>query len=472
MSEQASLSLERSRPGAPSALRKAQGPPAPSLLLGHLKQLKADALGTLMDAFRAHGDVAAFRFGPVRALLLAHPEHLEHVLVSHHDNYDKRIISYRRMKTVLGEGLLTSEGAFWRRQRRIAQPAFHRGRIVPFGEVMVRAAEATARAWRPAAGVPGAATDPPIDVHREMMGLTLKVAAETLVGADVSSQAAAVGRALNAVLDDFNQRLYALLPVPEWIPTPANRRLAAAKRTLDRLVMEIIAARRRSGADGGDLLGRLMSARDEATGEAMTDRQLRDEVMTILMAGHETTASALTFTFYLLARHPEADEELAAELARVLGGRAPTTDDLPRLSVTRAVIEESMRLYPPAWMMERRAIADDAAGGVRIPARTVVMASPWVTHRHPAFWDDPERFDHRRFLPGAPRPGHRFAYFPFGGGPRVCLGGAFALLEARLMLATLAQRYRLELVPGRPLELDPNVTLRPRNGLWMRVRER
>ena len=438
--------------------------PVGSFVLGHLEQLKADALGMLMESFRTHGDVSAFRFGPIRALLVAHPEHIQHVLLGNHDNYDRRIVSYQRMKTLLGEGLLTSEGPFWRRQRRIAQPAFHHGRIVPFGGPMVQAARETAEAWRPAAD-----DSEPIDVHREMMALTLRVAAETLVGTDVRSESSAVGQALNAVLRDFNDRLYALLPIPEWIPTPANRRLVRAKRTLDRLVLGIIEERRRSNERRDDLLARLMEARDEETGESMTDRQLRDEVMTILMAGHETTANALTFTFYLLAEHPEVAATLRAELDEVLAGRAPTVEDLAQTPYTKAVVEESMRLYPPAWVVERRAIADDAVGPYPIRAGTVVMISSWVTHRHPDFWDDPETFDPGRFLPGAPRPRHRFAYLPFGGGPRVCIGGGFALLEARLLLATLAQRYELERVPG-PLELDPNVTLRPRRGLWMTPR--
>ena len=286
-------------------LRQPPSPPSLSWWLGHLKQLEADPLGTLTEAFRAHGDVVAYRFGPVRALLLAHPEHVQHVLLTNHGNYDKRVVSYQRMKTLLGEGLLTSDGPFWRRQRRIVQPAFNHRRIVTFDKIMVRAAEETAAAWRAASGQV-------IDVHRDMMRLTFQIAAETLLGADVRSAAAAVGRALNAVLADFNERLYTLLPLPEWIPTPANRRLTRAKRTLDQLVMRIIAERRKASEKPDDLLTRLMEARDEETGEVMTDRQLRDEAMTMLMAGHETTAGALTFTWYLLARHPEVAQRLRA----------------------------------------------------------------------------------------------------------------------------------------------------------------
>lgn len=446
------------------SLREPPKPPPPSFLLGHLKQLQDDALGTFAADFHAHGDVIGYRFGPIRALLLAHPEHVQHVLMANQANYDKKVISYQRMKTLLGEGLLTSQGRFWQRQRRIAQPAFNHRRIVSFAGAMVRAAEETSAAW-------SAGGEDTVDVHREMMRLTLRIAAETLFGADVSSDAAAVGRALNAVLADFNERLYALLPLPEWIPTPANRRLVRAKRTLDELVLRIIAERRHSSARPDDLLTRLMEARDQETGETMTDRQLRDESMTMLIAGHETTAGALAFTWYLLAKHPDVARRLRAELDDVLGGRPPAAEDLSDLPYTKAVIEESMRLYPPAWVVERRAIRDDAVGGFKIPARTVVMTSSWVTHRHPDFWDDPERFDPDRFLPGAPRLKHRFAYYPFGGGPRVCVGGAFAMLEARLVLATLAQRHELDLIPGDRLELDPNVTLRPRAGLRMTVRD-
>ncbi|MEM7584140.1 MAG: cytochrome P450 [Acidobacteriota bacterium] len=443
------------------------GPPAPSRIFGHLKQFKHDALNTLTRAHRDYGEVAAFRLGPMQAFLLAHPDHVQQVLQSHHRNYDKRLPSYSRMKVLLGEGLLTSEGEHWRKHRRIAQPAFSRGRLVPFGEVMVGAAEELSPALTAAA-----ASGEPIDTHVEMMRLTLQIASETLVGTDVRSEAAAIGSALNAVLEGFNDRLYRIFPLPEWVPTPANRRFFGAKRTLDQLVLEIIDARRRSSEPRDDLLGRLVSARDEETGEAMDDQQLRDEVMTLLMAGHETTANALTWTWLLLAQHPHVADRLRNELDEVLGGRTPQHDDLSRLPFTKAVIDESMRLYPPAWIVERRAIADDVVGDYRIPARSVVFASAWVTHRHPQFWDDPEAFRPERFLPDAPRLEHRFAYFPFGAGPRVCIGGSFALLEARLVLATLAQRFELALATGAAenLELDANITLRPKHGLRMTVR--
>ncbi len=455
------MAFEATNTGAPT---EARGPAPGSWLFGHLKQLQGDALGMLDRAFEAHGDVTAFRFGPIRALLLAHPDHVRHVLQSHHSNYNKRVVSYLRMKTVLGEGLLTSDGAFWQRQRRIAQPAFRHGRLIGFGPTMVAAAEDLLESWKPAA-----ATGQEVDVHQEMMRLTLRIAGETLVGAEVKDQAAAVGRAMTRVFHDFHHRLYQLLPLPEWVPTAANRRLRRAKRTLDDLVLGIIDQRRRSGIERDDLLGLLMSARDEETGQAMTDRQLRDEVMTLLLAGHETTANALAFTWYLLARHPEAAGKLRRELAEALGGRSPTVDDLPQLPYTKMVIEESMRLLPPAWIVERRAIAEDTVGGVRIPAGCVVMASAWVTHRHPGFWEDPERFDPERFRPGT-KLSHRFAYFPFGAGPRVCIGGGFAMLEARLVLATLAQHVDLTTVSDQDLELDPNITLRPRHGLRMRLR--
>ena len=462
---------EISEPKAPSS-RQASGLAPSSFLFGHLKQLQADSLGVFMDSFRQHGDISALRFGPLRAFLLAHPEHIEHVLLRNQENYNKDLLSYTWLKPLLGEGLLTSDGELWQRQRRIAQPAFQRGRLLRFGPVMTRAAIERLKVWQA-----HAESGEPLDVHAEMMHMTLRIAGETLLGADVREESDVVAEGLEYFLDDYQNRWTTLFPIPLWVPTPANLRLKREVRKVDRVVMKVIEERRKATGDGSrddenrdDLLAMLMSASDEETGESMTDRQLRDEVMTMLMAGHETTANALTWTWYLLARHKDVAERLRAELDSVLGGRTPTVEDLPRLTYTKMVIEESMRLYPPAWVVERRCLSDDVIGGVKIPARSIVLLSSYVTHRHPGMWDEPESFDPKRFHPEAPRERHRFAYFPFGGGPRVCIGGSFAMLEARLVLATLAQRYELEMVESFPVELYPSVTLRPRQGLAMRVR--
>jgi cytochrome P450 len=365
---------------------------------------------------------------------------------------------------VLGNGLLTSEGDFWRRQRRIAQPAFHKERIAAFGDVMVRAAEDTARAWTAVAKSGGT-----LDVAAEMMRLTLRIAGETLLSSDVTGHAAVVGDAVSLLLREANRRILQPIEVPLRVPTPNNRRVLRVLSELDAIVFRMIEDRRRmTGGRPSDLLTMLMEARDEETGEGMTDKQLRDEVLTIFLAGHETTANALSWTFYLLSLHPEVARRTSAELADVLGGRAPQVADLGRLVYTTAVLKEAMRLFPPAWIVGRRAVEDDTIDGYDIPRDSIVFVSPWLTHRHPAFWQNPEGFDPERFLPERAATIHRYAYFPFGAGPRLCIGQGFAMIEAVLLLATLAQRIRLDLVPGHRVVPHPSITLRPRYGILAR----
>ena len=310
------------------------------------------------------------------------------------------------------------------------------------------------------------------------MALTLRIAASSLLGVDVERHTPLVKQALEAGLDYFDYRIHKPLSAPTWVPTPRNLRFRRQRTRLVKLVRGMIAERRRGasssddGAGADDFLGRLMSARDEVTGEAMSDRQLQDEVMTILLAGHETTAATLTFTFHLLAAHPEVAEKLHRELDAVLGGRAPETDDLSSLPYTKAVVEESMRLMPPAWIIERRALEPDTIGDFELPKGGVALMSQWLTHRHPRHWPEPDVFKPERFLGDASRGRHRFAYFPFGGGERVCIGGSFALLEARLILAALAQKFAPRAVPDFQLELDANITLRPQAGLPMSIEAR
>ncbi len=298
------------------------------------------------------------------------------------------------------------------------------------------------------------------------MRLTLRIVGETLLAYDPTNAADEVGAALAYLLPLANERSSRLFDVPPVFPTRENRKFRRALATLDSVVLRMIAERRKDAGDRGDLLSMLIEARDAETGESMNDRQLRDEAMTILLAGHETTANALTYTFLLLSRYPAALRELRAELSQVLGGRSPTFDDLPRLTLTRWTLQESMRLYPPAWIIARSANGADEIGGHEIPARSIVFVSPYVMHRHPRFWSDPEGFDPGRFAKEPPRG----AYLPFGAGPRMCIGNAFASMEAELVLATIAQRIGFELVPGAPVELQPSITLRPRHGVSMRVR--
>jgi len=444
--------LERTAPG-----------PWGHAVLGNFPALRTDPLGLFIGGAREFGDVVRFRFGPRFAHLVCLPEHVKHVLLDNQKNYTKDTRGFRALRDVLGLGLLTSEGDTWLRNRRIAQPAFHRQRIAELGTVMARAAAETADEWQA-----HLARGRPFDVATEMMRLTLRIVGETLLSADVSGDADAVSQAVHRVLAETRNRVYRPLSIPLAVPTPGNRRFLDAVRALDAIVYRMIAERRRAGSDArADLLSVLLHARDEQTGEAMTDRQLRDEVMTIFLAGHETTANALTWTWVLLSRHPEAGRRLRAELSQVLGGRTPTAEDTARLPYLTMVLDESMRLYPPAWMIGRCAAADDVIDGYRIPAGTYVFISPYVTHRHPRLWENPEGFDPERFSPERAAAIPRYAYFPFGGGPRQCIGNGFATMEALIVLGTLAQRFRLDLAPGLRVDPEPLITLRPRGPVLM-----
>jgi cytochrome P450 len=440
------------------ASNRAPGPRG-HVLLGSLPEVRRDPIRMFLEAFHEHGEVVRFRFGPMVGHLVSSPEGVNHVLAENNKNYGKRTRGYRNLRYVLGNGLLTSEGEFWKRQRRIAQPAFHRQRIAGFAGAMVRAAEDAAASLESRRGAD-------VDMHQEMMRLTLRIVGETLLAYDPSDAASEVGAALHFLLSIANRRASSVLHLPPRVPTFENLRFRRALATLDEVVLRIIAERRRNPGDRGDLLSMLMESRDEDTGQSMDDRQLRDEAMTIFLAGHETTANALAFTWLLLSRHPATFRELRAELSQVLGGRGPTLADLPRLTLTRRILQESMRLYPPAWIIGRSVIGPDEIGGYEIPARSILFVSPYVVHRHPALWENPEGFDPQRFAQEPPRG----AYFPFGGGPRMCIGNGFASMEAELALATIAQRVRPDLVPGHRVELEPSITLRPRYGLRMTIR--
>jgi cytochrome P450 len=425
--------------------------------------LRRDPLGFVDRLAREFGDVVLLRMGPVRLYVLFHPDHVRHVLQENHQNYVKGPI-IARTKVLIGDGLFTSEGSLWRRQRRLAQPAFHRARVAGFVETMVRATAERLARWDAAAG--GV-----LDVAAEMSDLTLTVVGRTLFGQDLADRAADAGRALRVALEFTAARTMSWLALPLAVPTPRHRAFRAALAALDALVFELIASRR-DGAERGDLLSMLVAARDEETGEGMTPRQLRDEVMTFFLAGHETTAVALAWTWSLLARHPEVEARLGAEVDAVLGDRPPTFADLPQLPLARMVVEEAMRLYPPVWGIGRQAIRADSIGGFPLPPGALVNLSPWVTHRHPDFWPEPERFDPDRFAPDRPDPRSRFAYFPFSRGPRQCIGETFALVEAQIVVAMVVQRFRLGLAAGHVAEPEVHLTLRPRGGLPMTVRPR
>ena len=433
-------------------------------VFGSAVEMRRDPLRLLTEARRRHGDFVRFRLGPYRIYLLAHPDYIEHVLQKNPRNYLKD--GYEHIK-IVGNGLLSSEGDFWRGQRRIVQPVFHRERLKSMARTMTATTEDMLQRWR------YHATDSaePLDVDVEMSRLTLEITGRTLFSADVTGNAGEVGRALQTVLTLGFQRTGRFLPVPLVVPTPDNRRYRAAVRKLNGVVDGLIAERRQSGEGRQDLLSMLLEARDE-NGEGMSPRQTREEAMTILTAGYETTARALTWTWYLLASHPEAREKLDKEVDEVLGGRAPGFEDLGRLSYTEMVFKESMRLLPPVWGLSRLVAEEDEVGGYRVPKGSRVVLSQYVTHRHPDFWGEPEKFDPERFAPEAVAGRPKYAHFPFSGGPRQCVGKEFAIMEAKLILAAIAQRYRLFLVPGHPVEPEPSFTLKPRYGVRMTLERR
>ena len=452
--------LKLAKPEHSSSHTVPPGPPG-HFLFGCAKELRTrGGHAFALNNMRQYGPICHYRILKWPIYYVSHPDYIKHVLQDNHRNYGKNAFSYRMLQLILGNGLVTSDGDFWLRQRRLAQPAFHRQRIEGFATIMTQATLNMLDRW-------AAYTDSEqgFDLAQELTRLTLRIAGETLFDIDLTDDADDVGRALSIGLEETIGRLSRPLTLPLSIPTPKNRRFLSARRALDSVVYDIIAERRRTQADVGDLLSMFMLAEDEETGERMTDQQLRDEVMTMMLAGHETTANALIWTWYLLAQHPDVEAKFTAELNAVLGGRTPTIDDLPNLSYTLKVIQESMRLYPPIYLFSRSATHDDEIGGYHVPAGTTVSMSPYAMHRHPDYWDDPERFDPERFNAEAVSARHRFVYIPFAAGPRQCIGNTFALTEGQLVLATVAQRYQLRLVPDHPVEPMAAITLRPRNGV-------
>ncbi len=452
----------------PSLQRKQRGPRPPgppwSTAPQNTFRFSRHALDFLLEMHKRYGDVVSVPTLVDVLTLVFHPDGIRRVLQEPHRNYNKDVPDHNVLRLVLGNGLLTNDGASWLKQRRLIQPAFHRERVTALGTLMVEATLVRLEQWE-TGGLNG--TNQPFDLTAEMSGLTLGIVGQALFGTVLSVQTERIGWALTEVNRRLAEAFY--LPWLLWLPTPQRHRLSVARRELDAVVEAIIRVRRARRQQHDDLLELLLEARDEETGEGMTDRQVRDEVLTLLLAGHETTANALSWTFLLLAQHPRVEARLQEEYQGVLSGRPPAIEDLPRLLYTRMVIEEAMRLYPPAWGLGRRALGEDEIRGYAVPQVAYVLLFPYVTHRHPAFWEWPDTFEPERFSTerAAERP--PFAYFPFGGGPRLCLGNQFALYEAQLILATILSRYRLRLLPERIVTPQPLVTLRPRCALLMTV---
>ncbi len=411
----------------------------------------------------AMGDITRFRMGPRRVVFINHPDLVRDVLVVNAHKFEKGPV-LKRARSLLGDGLLTSEGSFHLRQRRMMQPVFHRSRIAGYADTMSALAEETALKWQP-----GSVTD----IDREMMLLTLRIVGRTLFSADVDDDADDVGRSLTEIVEMFSVLLLPFSSVLEKLPLPHSLRFRRSKATLDRIIFEMIEDRRRSGVDHGDLLSMLLSTRDEDDGSRMSDDQVRDETMTLFLAGHETTANLLSWTWYLLSEHPEAGEMLRREIDEVLGDRPASLNDVEHLRFTEAVIAESMRLYPPAWAIGRETVAEHELRENRIAPGTTVLMSPAVMHRDARFWDDADEFRPDRWERiSVKEAGSRYIYFPFGAGARRCIGESFAWTEGIIVLATLARRWAPKLVAGHPVEAKPLITLRPKYGLRMTLEPR
>jgi cytochrome P450 len=444
-------------------------PPMPGgLLFGSGPEAVADPLALYTRAQRTLGDVVRLRGIPgIQWYLVTHPAGVEHLLKTRGRNYRKPDRFNTPVRMLAGNGILAAEGDTWLRNRRLMQPAFHRQRLAGLVTQMAEGAEAAVERWERMAGDGGT-----MDIGEEMLRLTLRIVGTTLFSHDLSGDADALGRAIRIAFEHVSHRMTMPFAAPAWLPTAENRRFAAARDVVHRTVDAMIAGRRRGGETRPDLLQMLLDARDAETGAGMDDRQVRHEALTLMIAGHETAAASLSWAWYLLARHPQALGRMREEVDAVLGGRAPSADDLPRLPYTRAVFDETLRLYPPAWGQPRESVEEDEIGGYRIPAGKIVMVSQWVTHRRPDLWERPDHFVPERFVGAGPGTFPPFAYYPFGGGARQCIGSHFALMEAQVILATLAQRFDVELEPGQTVLPDATFTLRPKQGIRMRVRRR
>ena len=452
----ASLLLSCSMPQA--ATPRPPGP-KPHFLIGNFPLGSADPLALFGKWAREFGDIFYYRAGWIQVYFLNHPDYIESVLVSNHHNFTKdRVLQNSRW--FLGDGLLTSEGPQWMRQRRLSQPAFHRERIASYARTMTDYAEEMMGHWR---------NGETRDIHQQMMRLTVRIVVKALFDVAVTEESEKISTALNVIMQHGTGGKMVLPAFIRYLPIPTVLNVRKAIRQLDEVVYAIIRQRRGSESDTGDLLSMLLQAEDQ-DGSRMTDRQLRDEVMTFLLAGHETTALSLSWIWYLLGQHPEAERKLHEEIGQVLNGRTPKVEDLARLPYTERVVKEAMRLYPPAWGLGRTAIKDFEIAGYHVPAGSNVVMSQWVMHRDPRYYSRPEEFCPDRWSGNPSLP--RFAYFPFGGGPRLCIGAAFAMMEATLLLATIAQRFRFQLVANHPVVPTPSITLRPKDGIRVVVQHR
>lgn len=440
-------------------------PPKPTgyPIVGLLPDIWKDPLQFFANAARL-GRVVQLDLGPRRMYLIHHPDDIKYVT---QDNARNFIKGYEVVEPFLGQGLVTANGDQWLTQRRLMQPMFHRQKIAELAHMMTDATQEMLNNWETFA-----TRGQPFDLASEMMGLTQTIIVRTMLSTDIRANVQEIGQAFTEVLEYLNSLLFSPINIPLAWPTPTNLRFKRANALIESTIYNIIQERRTAGRDENDLLSMLLEARDEATGQGMSDKQIRDELMTIFFAGHETTASTLSWAWFLLSNHPAIYRQLESEIDAALGTRLPTMEDLPRLTFTRQVIDETLRLYPPAWMFAKVSVNEDVIGGYQVPAGAQIMLSPYVTHHSPEFWEAPDEFRPERFAPGAEAGRPKLAYYPFAAGPRKCIGDQFALVEATLLLATMAQRYRVRLVPNASVKARPNATLRPYPGVLVTVEKR
>lgn len=437
-------------------------PPGPKghFLLGSLPEIRRDELDYLSRIVREYGDVVYVRVVNHPCYVLSHPRDIEYVLMGNYANFKKSVF-LRESKALFGEGLLTSDGGFWLRQRRMLQPAFHHERIAEYSRVMVEHTERMLAGWR---------DGETRDIHQDMVSLTLEIIAQVLFGSTIASETEQIGDALRVFFDQFDER-FGLYAIPEWVPTPGNLRYRMAIGRLNEILERVIQYRRSNGHDSSNVLAATLRTQDE-DGSRMNERQLRDEMMTLFFTGHETTALALSWTWYLLAQHPEMAERVAEEVDRAVGDRTPALQDVPRMPLVDSVVKEALRLYPPAYGVVREAISDCEIGGYPIPAGATLAMFQWTVHRDPRYFERPDDFIPERWTEEFTKRLPKCAYFPFGVGPRVCIGNTFALAELPLLVAMIARRYEFELVPGHPVLLSPSLTLRPRKGIKVTLKKR
>ncbi len=443
--------------------------PGPSgYVLFQMSQLQSQPLEYLGGMWREYGDLVRLRVMPgLNIFLSTHPDHAEYVLSMNAANYEKPDLFLKPMGLVQGQGLFTSEGEFWQKHRRLMQPAFHQRQLVRLHGVMWKCVESLLREWeeKPAGEI--------IDIAAQMKRLTLKIVGLALFSVDISDESNQLSQALRTGVEYVYGRLTAPLSLPVWVPTQPNRQFRQAKATIDSVVLKIIQDRRQAPDQGDDLLSMLMSATDEETGKGMSDFELLNEIITLFNAGHDTTATSLAWTWYLLGLHPEVAENMRSEVDTVLQGGEPTFEKLPKLEYTRRVFDESLRLCPPGMgLAPRAALEDDEIGGYAIPKGSILNIAFYFTLRHPDFWQNPERFDPDRFLPERVTNRPKYAYMPWGAGPHVCIGKSFAVMESVMILSAIAQRFQVSLVSKQPIEIDPRFTLRPKGGVKVTLDKR